>query len=364
MYNFKLRKKKIMKLLNILSLFTVVLFNIQSILLSQENRQQFKDAVITIHDNFEEKYPELAQGFELINKSFQNSMLDSLLGHYPYEKISLPHGQETSVLDKTIESYEKYLSQSLKIPFCRLILSAIRNNIPLSDITEPLFAYVLSSPMLEKSIPSYINDYQQPDDDEDNLLIAATMKSNLEIVQFLIDLGFDTSKTSRKDKKAALHLAVKNNQFDLVTILLKAQSTDINQKSRYSGTALHLAVIYRRNKIIQLLLTNPDIEIDALDEHFTTPLGYAIDIENVSIVQQLINAGANINVPGLENWTPLHQAVNKDNLAIVACLLDAGADKNIYNSNNQRAFDLAETTQMRNLFRKKRKHAESISENS
>lgn len=352
-----------MKSFKIVSLFIFLFFITPTIIICQEDPQQFNDEIVTINYNFSERYPELAQGFDLLGMNFQNSMIHSLLGHYPYEKISLPNGEEISRLDQSIQFCEKELSLYLKFPFCRLILFAIRDDIKLGDITEPLFTYALSSPIIEQSIPLYINNFQLPNDDEDNLLIAATIKNNPEMVQFLLELGANSNRTSRDDRQSALHLAIKNNFFNIVTILLHTENIDINQKDRYGETALHIAVIYRRNKILNLLLKNSTTEIDPIDEHYITPLGYAIDLENLSMVKQLINAGANINFQGLNNWSPLHQAVDKNDLAITQYLLDAGAQKDIYMDNHKTALDLAETTEMRNLFRTKRKRAQEYTSN-
>jgi ankyrin repeat protein len=56
-----------------------------------------------------------------------------------------------------------------------------------------------------------------------------------------------------------------------------------------------------------------------------TPLKIAVVRQNLELVSDLLNAGADPNLPGEDNCTPLHHAVSGRNLEIVRLLLKNGA---------------------------------------
>ena len=49
------------------------------------------------------------------------------------------------------------------------------------------------------------------------------------------------------------------------------------------------------------------------------------------MIKFLLDNGANVNIPGLENTTALHEAIAKGNRKVVELLLNYGADINAMN---------------------------------
>ena len=52
----------------------------------------------------------------------------------------------------------------------------------------------------------------------------------------------------------------------------------------------------------------------------------AIEKGNLEVVQFLLDNGAKVNTPGLENSTPLHEAVSNRNVDMCKLLMRYGAD--------------------------------------
>lgn len=69
----------------------------------------------------------------------------------------------------------------------------------------------------------------------------------------------------------------------------------------------------------------------------TTPLHWAVHDGNVSEVQRLIKAGANVNAKNDFGVTPMSEASNVGDTAIIKALLDAGADANAVHFDGQTA---------------------------
>lgn len=68
------------------------------------------------------------------------------------------------------------------------------------------------------------------------------------------------------------------------------------------------------------------VTLDSRDVDGDTPLHVMMWRENIQAVQQLIEAGADVNAVGDMSETPLHVAVKKRNLAAIELMLKAGAD--------------------------------------
>jgi uncharacterized protein len=87
-----------------------------------------------------------------------------------------------------------------------------------------------------------------------------------------------------------------------------------------------LTAVYRQDRATLERLTPADV--DVRDEDGRTPLMHAILAEHAdpSLVQVLIDRGADVNANDRQQWTPLLFAARNQRAAIVKQLLDAGAD--------------------------------------
>ena len=104
-----------------------------------------------------------------------------------------------------------------------------------------------------------------------------------------------------------------------------------SQFSERSNTPLFIAVRYNREWAIKLLLEN-GASMVARNRQGDTPLCLAVAEEKESVVQILLNHGPMaktvLDQPKILDGTVLHRAVRGGNLSIVNMLLGAGADVN------------------------------------
>ena len=66
------------------------------------------------------------------------------------------------------------------------------------------------------------------------------------------------------------------------------------------------------------------------DHNGWTPLHEVAQRNHLELVQLLLEAGANPNIPGGDDhYTPLHDAVEAGHVDVVKLLIERGADKNL-----------------------------------
>src|SRR3990167_9061650 len=90
-------------------------------------------------------------------------------------------------------------------------------------------------------------------------------------------------------------------------------------------------IIYGKEPNIKAVKANGET-LDDIDEFGFTPLIESIIANRQEVTAQLLDAGAQINVPDVTGRTPLHWAVYNSNLEITKYLLGRGANPNAYTS--------------------------------
>eukprot|EP01124_Arcella_intermedia_P006830 TRINITY_DN14123_c0_g1_i2.p1 TRINITY_DN14123_c0_g1~~TRINITY_DN14123_c0_g1_i2.p1 ORF type:complete len:1045 (-),score=251.80 TRINITY_DN14123_c0_g1_i2:2007-5141(-) len=111
-------------------------------------------------------------------------------------------------------------------------------------------------------------------------------KNNINDAKFLQLL-----QSKNVDKNTLLHLSTKKNQMDVIQLLID-QGFNINIQNQDGWTALHFAVKNNNTKIIELLLNNK-ADINSTTKEGYTPLH--LSIENGDLVSMLIQKGAKID---------------------------------------------------------------------
>ena len=132
----------------------------------------------------------------------------------------------------------------------------------------------------------------------------------------------------------------KNNpDFEVILKTLSSHNNGHKVKREDNGnTILHLACRYVNSDYLKKLLSLKDkskFDLNVKNKIGNTPLHMAIDIGNVSKVEELIKAGADLEVLDDKNYTPLQLAITKFNILyvdinnrsdIIKLLVDAGAN--------------------------------------
>ncbi|KAL4709897.1 hypothetical protein ACJJTC_003860 [Scirpophaga incertulas] len=101
--------------------------------------------------------------------------------------------------------------------------------------------------------------------------------------------------------------------------LLRTSPT-VNSRDNHGFTALHVASIHGKASVIDILI-NLGAEIEAKDLNESTPLHYAASRGHQNALLLLLHSGANINQPNMDKNTPLHLCVNNGHLNCVKALI-------------------------------------------
>ena len=184
------------------------------------------------------------------------------------------------------------------------------------------------------------------------LMMACRKKNNISNVATLLEHGADVNMTCESDtsalhyaafcadsetvKSLILHncsingrscwgttpllAAISSWDVDKVVILLE-HGADVNVTLEDGASALHLAAQSSLLDIVKLLL-NHNISVNVINNNHRTPLIAACSIKNnVSVVEELLSAGADINMVDKEGTSALHNAAENSDIKTVKCLL-------------------------------------------
>tara|TARA_B100000405_G_scaffold66772_1_gene45714 strand:+ start:2469 stop:3749 length:1281 start_codon:yes stop_codon:yes gene_type:complete len=171
---------------------------------------------------------------------------------------------------------------------------------------------------------------------ENTKLYDAVCDGNLENVLRLVKrFKRNMNRSTTKDGLNLLHLAVQNDQYDIVEVLLR-NGADPNQISfnNSSMKAIHIAAAYGFNDIIDLLIQfGADINAQLPDGY--TPLHLAVEFSKIESITALLDLGAKVNIRTLKTTkTPLDNAIDMGNKLVIDSLSNVcqscGSKENLF----------------------------------
>ncbi|GAB1602873.1 B-cell lymphoma 3 protein-like [Argonauta hians] len=178
------------------------------------------------------------------------------------------------------------------------------------------------------------------DEDGDLPLHRAVAHKNLPVITTfckLIQQGGKTVDRFNKKKFTPLHLCVKINFIKGVRKLIK-MGADVNLSDGYGNSALHLAVSSSHLECLDVILkTDSPSEcrkpnLDTRNYEGLTPLHTAVQMCNIEMIRQLLEAGANPDSKDYKSGqTPLFFAVENHHEDIIKVLLENDASVDIKN---------------------------------
>lgn len=157
----------------------------------------------------------------------------------------------------------------------------------------------------------------------------ASARGNSAVVSLLLSQRADPDCRTN-DGKTPLAYAVMNGHLDVIRNLIEKSSVDVNSNAG-RWTALHGAAKYSRSTAIRML-TDAGANCRALDSDGKIPLHLAAEKGDIKKFRVLFGTdpGMDVNVlDGVFRRTPLHYAAEEGHRSIVELLLDRGANKNI-----------------------------------
>jgi ankyrin repeat protein len=158
-------------------------------------------------------------------------------------------------------------------------------------------------------------------------MVVAAYKNHIEIADLLIAAGADVNMKDNTLQSAFL-ISAMEGYLDLMKITLKA-GADVYCTDSDNGTGLIRAADRGHVDIIKELLKT-DIRINHINRMGWTALHEAIllgggDERHTEIVDLLVNAGADVNLPDKDGVSLLAHARNRNYTGIIKILENSGA---------------------------------------
>jgi Notch-like protein len=160
------------------------------------------------------------------------------------------------------------------------------------------------------------------------------------VIQDLISQGADLSTQMDKTGESPLHLAARYARADAAKKLLEAGS-DANAQDNTGRSPLHAAVAADAQGVFHILLKNRATNLNAKTCDGTTPLILAARLAIEGMVEQLIEADADINLADEYGKTALHWAAAVNNVEAVNVLLANGANRDAQDTKDETPLFLA-----------------------
>lgn len=127
-----------------------------------------------------------------------------------------------------------------------------------------------------------------------------------------------------------LHVAIMNNQPEMVKMLLEHSNTDVNAQDENGRTALFLAADLNNVPLAQLLLDNK-ANVNTFNHQDQTPLWCASFGGYIDMLTLLLKYNARIDTSKDDDYnvSPLSTAIQRDHTPIIRILIEQGIDPNI-----------------------------------
>ena len=172
------------------------------------------------------------------------------------------------------------------------------------------------------------SDHDGPKTKKERLLIHAIKKTNVQMADSLLSEGTNPNIKHKKCGEMAIIIVAKTNNTELMECLLKHKA-DVNAWSYHKGTPLMIAASMH-NEIMFKVLLNAGADVNILDRAENTVLMHLIEGNRQDLARILLQTGkCKLDVFNICGKTALHYAVHLDDTTMVQMLLEAGANPEI-----------------------------------
>lgn len=156
-------------------------------------------------------------------------------------------------------------------------------------------------------------------------LQEAVRLNHLPLVQYLLATGADVHKLGKDGRTIIIDAVSENVRPEIIETLLKA-GADANVTDEKGQNAVLLAMKHKNIEIMKLL-KEYDADLNIKQPNGESLLNYAINKEMpTEIVTLLISGGADVNATDVDGSLPLIKAIEQNNIELLQQLLDADAD--------------------------------------
>ncbi|GKT47789.1 ankyrin-1 [Colletotrichum spaethianum] len=143
-------------------------------------------------------------------------------------------------------------------------------------------------------------------------------------MEFLIQEGADLN-VPNVDKRTALHRAIIAGDGELINVMLRSGSLNLELEDSECYTCLRWAAKYGQLKTVEALL-KAGAEVDASDQDGYTALRWAAHEGYKPIIKSLVHHGASVKVSGCNSWTLLKWAAQEGQEDMIKFLIKRRVD--------------------------------------
>uniref|UniRef100_A0A250YIE5 B-cell lymphoma 3 protein n=1 Tax=Castor canadensis TaxID=51338 RepID=A0A250YIE5_CASCN len=194
-----------------------------------------------------------------------------------------------------------------------------------------------------------------------HLAVITTLPS---VVRLLVTAGASPMALDRHGQTAA-HLACEHRSPTCLRALLDSAApgtVDLEARNYDGESSLHVAVNSECQESVLLLLER-GADIDAVDiKSGRSPLIHAVENNSLSMVQLLLQHGANVNAQMYSGSSALHSASGRGLLPLVRTLVRSGADSGLKNCHNDTPLMVARSHRVIDILRGKATRAASATQ--
>ncbi|EAY04433.1 hypothetical protein TVAG_396190 [Trichomonas vaginalis G3] len=182
--------------------------------------------------------------------------------------------------------------------------------------------------------------------DECNCLIIASYNGHLEIVKYLIGIGFDKNCQYKLNGSKAIHFASQNGHLEVVKYLISIGANP-KEKDNDGWSPIHAASQNGHLEVVKYLISI-GADTKEKDNDGVTPIHAASQNGHLEVVKYLSSIGANPKEKNNNGWSPIHFAAKKGQFDVVEYLVSINVNLNDKNAQGKTPLDLAKEKQNEN----------------
>ncbi|XP_078717480.1 poly [ADP-ribose] polymerase tankyrase-2-like isoform X1 [Lampetra fluviatilis] len=292
-------------------------------------RKQVSELLLRKGGNVNEKTKDLLTPLHVASDKAHNDVIDVLL----------KHGAKINVTDSLGQTSLHRAAHAGHLTTCRLLLSHG------CDPNLPSLQGFTAAQLGNESVQQILHESSLPvrNSDVEHQLLEAAKAGDLDTVKLWEetgDPGGNPCRTGGEHTNSTQKGArVGNRTQALLSQLCTTQTVNCRDMEGRHSTPLHFAAGYNRVSVVEYLLQH-GADVHAKDKGGLVPLHNACSYGHYEVAELLVKRGAVVNVADLWKFTPLHEAAAKGKYEICKLLLKHGADPTKKNRDGNTPLDL------------------------